>query len=643
MDRIKILAVFFLLLFLAVVVISRAWVCDDAYITFRVVDNFVNGEGLTWNTAERVQVSTHPLWLLLMSGVYLVTREVFYSSMFVSTFISLAAAAMLVFGVARTRLSALLALSILALSNAFVDYATSGLENALTYFILTLFMFFYFGNGGRRVLLLTLIAALGGLNRLDTLLLYAPALLYVLVRRWRCDGARATVGATLVGLLPLFLWEGFSLFYYGFLFPNTAFAKLGAGVPVAELLVQGGYYVLNSLKVDPITLAAIAGAGGAALALRKRGHAPLAVGLVLYLLYVVRIGGDFASGRFLAAPMLVAVGLIARYDWEAFDWRRTLAVFLIAVALGAVAAHPTFRLDAGDLDDIRRDVFIDEHGIADERMWYYLTNSLVQVMRGAPDHLWKSDGLRLRQAGAAVVVDEAIGMVGFYAGPKVHIVDQWALADPLLARLPAWRNARWRIGHFDRVIPDGYLETLRTGENVIADERLAACYDRLSLITRGRLFDRERLIEIWRFNLGRYDHLIDFDAYRYPNMVYVGLDSVSEFKAAGTSPYQPGNVAFYDSGVEVDLGAPVYAAQIELSLDSNDRYQVVYLRDGVRLAAQAVPAAGSPPGLAVYRMDAPRRAWKRGYDAIRVFPVRGDDEYALGHLLLVNAFDRRRK
>jgi arabinofuranosyltransferase len=48
----------------------RAWLCDDAYITFRTVDNFIHGYGLTWNVAERVQAYTHPLWMLLLSGVY---------------------------------------------------------------------------------------------------------------------------------------------------------------------------------------------------------------------------------------------------------------------------------------------------------------------------------------------------------------------------------------------------------------------------------------------------------------------------------------------------------------------------------------------------------------------------------------------
>jgi hypothetical protein len=40
------------LLLVAVVLIRTAWICDDAYITFRTIDNFLHGFGLRWNVAE---------------------------------------------------------------------------------------------------------------------------------------------------------------------------------------------------------------------------------------------------------------------------------------------------------------------------------------------------------------------------------------------------------------------------------------------------------------------------------------------------------------------------------------------------------------------------------------------------------------
>ena len=92
--------------------------------------------------------------------------------------------------------------------------------------------------------------------------------------------------------------------------PNTAYAKLATGIPSLELARQGGLYLLNSLRWDPLTLAVIVAAVLWAVAARRVAAIAVALGIVLYLLYVVRIGGDFMSGRFLTLPLLAAVGLL---------------------------------------------------------------------------------------------------------------------------------------------------------------------------------------------------------------------------------------------------------------------------------------------------------------------------------------------
>lgn len=62
-------------LFSQIVVFS--WLSDDAFITMRSVDNLIHGFGPTWNIGERVQSFTHPLWMLLLTLVYmLVPNEV---------------------------------------------------------------------------------------------------------------------------------------------------------------------------------------------------------------------------------------------------------------------------------------------------------------------------------------------------------------------------------------------------------------------------------------------------------------------------------------------------------------------------------------------------------------------------------------
>jgi hypothetical protein len=67
-------------LVLLLLVVRNAWVTEDAYITLRTVDNWVSGHGLRWNVDERVQGYTHPLWMGLLSAVYALTREAFFST-----------------------------------------------------------------------------------------------------------------------------------------------------------------------------------------------------------------------------------------------------------------------------------------------------------------------------------------------------------------------------------------------------------------------------------------------------------------------------------------------------------------------------------------------------------------------------------
>jgi len=88
-DRIRILAIAGALVIFGASVLKLAWVCDDAFITFRTIDNFVNGYGLRWNIAERVQTFTHPLWLMVLTPVYAVFGHVFYAVIGVSLVLGL--------------------------------------------------------------------------------------------------------------------------------------------------------------------------------------------------------------------------------------------------------------------------------------------------------------------------------------------------------------------------------------------------------------------------------------------------------------------------------------------------------------------------------------------------------------------------
>lgn len=526
-----------------VALVGSAWIHEDAYITFRVIDNFLDGHGLRWNLAERVQVYTHPLWLFVLLPWIALTGEYYFTTLALTVGLSLVTFYLVVFRAGVSVQVGSLAAFALLLSKAYMDYATTGLEDSLTRLLLVGFVLLWSqsissesissespagprpSNPARHVLGLSLLAALTTLNRPDTLLLFVPALGYLAIRTarqhsdrsiwqstWRSTWRPSARFAALValGFLPLALWGFFAFFYYGFPFPNTAYAKLGMGVPRPWLLIQSGFFLVNSLLRDPITLAVILGAGAVAVARRHPAATPLAAGSLLYLAYVVWIGGGYMSGRLLSAPFFLAVLALAQYPLGR-GWRHRpyVALLVIAVALVPRIYLPFILSEGGRLD---------AHGIGDERRLYYpFTGFLVGLGQSRwPDHFFRDEGEAAKD-GPPVQVAGTVGMFGFFAGPDVHVVDWHGLTEPLLARLPAiitgpWVNAHptnWRPGHGWRPIPAGYLESLESGENCIEDPSLALYYQKLHRVTRGDLWSWERLQTAWRLNLGRFDPLRD--------------------------------------------------------------------------------------------------------------------------------------
>ena len=311
-----------------IAVVRTAWMCDDAYITLRTVDNFVSGFGPRWNVAERVQTYTHPLWMFVLALPYYVTREAYFTPLVVSMLASLAAMWLLVTRIAVSSATAIIGASVLIFSRAFVEFSTSGLENPLTHLLLAIFFVLYWHpERAHRLTHLWIVVSLIMVNRLDAGLLVLPAML---VRTYQV-GWRPGVKAVAIGVVPLVTWELFSIIYYGFPFPNTAYAKLSNGVPPGELASQGIAFLLNSAANDPLTLLAMGTFVSVALASYPRVSWPLALGVVLYVVYVVRVGGDFMSGRFLTAPLFSAVALFARLQ---VPWTSSFTAVVTAAIFG---------------------------------------------------------------------------------------------------------------------------------------------------------------------------------------------------------------------------------------------------------------------------------------------------------------------
>jgi arabinofuranosyltransferase len=497
----QIIYLFVFVIFL--IMVRTAWVADDAFLTMRTVDNFVNGYGLRWNILERVQIYTHPLWMFLLSGFYYFIRDPFI--VFYGLTLLLSLVTIYLFGVkfATSPAKAVLGFSILIFSKAFIDYSTSGLENPLTHLLILIFLYIFLEKDHdlKTGFWLFFIASLVAFNRMDTFLILIPALAWILYEN---RNIKMLVYAAL-GFLPFIFWELFSLLYYGFPFPNTAYAKLGTGISSLLLLQQGIRYAIDSIQRDPVTLFVIV--LGILLALRSRNINIIlaAMGIVLYFVYVIKIGGDFMSGRYFSVLLLAASVLILKMTDMNFS-RTNLAMLGLTVVLGLSASNPDLR------NHITKHVDVRNYGITDERVVYFRTLALINLdwKTRRPNHIWVQQGLEHKAKGRVLSIGPANGLFAFYAGPNLHVVDTHGLGDPLLARLPAYHTSNFIIGHFFRAVPEGYWKYKRSFGDQIKDKNLREYYQKLSILIHSKkLFSKERLLTIWRFNTGYYDYLLN--------------------------------------------------------------------------------------------------------------------------------------
>jgi arabinofuranosyltransferase len=496
----------FLAMLFGVVLLRSAWITEDAYITLRTVANFINGYGLTWNIAERVQAYTHPLWMLALSALYFFTHEAFYTTLVLSLACSLGAFILVAKMAPRLNLATIAGLCVLLFSKAFIDFSTSGLENPATHLLLAAFLLIFLGQEGsfeaKKIFWLSFLAGLATLNRMDTALFFAPAIIYILIRQrsW------STLKWMLIGFLPFILWELFSILYYGFPFPNTAYAKLGNDLSRIDLLEMGYLYFMNSLHWDPISLPIIGTAMWLAFTSGSWREKTVSLGVGLYLLYVLWIGADYMSGRFFSAALLVAVVLFNR-RFSSVSLAGGIIVLAFVFTFGFISPTPTLTsIDDASFSTGRTDI----NGIADERSFYYQPSSLLydKAKTIEPYHDWVFKGLQLKADGTRVQPLLNIGFTGYFAGPSVYIIDRLALADPLLAHLPPIPKTTVVMGHFERAIPDGYFQSVKYNENRLTDPNLALYYDKIRLLTRAPLFSWDRLAAIWFMNTGQYDYLL---------------------------------------------------------------------------------------------------------------------------------------
>ncbi|TGK01148.1 hypothetical protein EHQ53_14320 [Leptospira langatensis] len=478
----------------------NAWLSDDSFISFRVLDHFVNGFGLRWNIAERVQAFTNPLLVLLLSPFYYSYQNIVFWSFFSSFCFGLTTLYFLR-KMAASSVAYWIGIGFLFSSRSFVDYSYSGLENSLNYLIEASFFYLYFKKeedpNSSKLPTLVLLASLGLVSRIDFLLIFLLPLIFLFVKEWKERRINPTFFfRLLISASPAILWFLFSAVYYGSLLPNTYYSKTNVADSLFHTLRQGSRYYFYEFKWDPIVFLFLPTVLLLRSILKKKvTYYWAALGFSLpYLIYILFVGGDFMAGRFFTYVILLFGIAIVRTESLGKKEIYLLSSILIIynIALSSTPIH-TIRQQAK-----QNPWLLGREEIADEKLWYYPATGLSWYK--------KSDSILSNLAKKKpffppsqenVFIKYNTGVIGFFL-PTEYIIDIVALGDPLLARI----KGKGRVGHKIRHLPLGYFESVGSGENRISDPQLKEYYDSIILLTRGDLLDERRWGAFWEFQFG---------------------------------------------------------------------------------------------------------------------------------------------
>ena len=221
------------------------------------------------------------------------------------------------------------------------------------------------------------------------------------------------------------------------------------------------------------------------------------------------------GGRLFSTPFVLAVAMLAlnvRLRW----WRTAALWFALTIGLGLHRGWMVWQVHPHA--EVRK---LSQHA------WMYPVTGWMSGQRRVDfsNLPWAAQGLQARSEKHQAVAKCAVGLYGFNAGATLRIIDPLAITDGFLSRLPSKKPAY--PGHYERAFPEGYLETVVSGQNQLRDPALKQLYDQTQLLARAPLLDSARLQAMWELNTGG-DRALVAQAKYDPNATFApGLTKTS--------------------------------------------------------------------------------------------------------------------
>lgn len=350
------------------------FVSEDAFISFRFAKHLANGNGLTWNIGEPpVEGFTNFLWVIMSAGAAKLGVEL---PLFVQVLGMLSSLLILIYAYRFARrlldlehVYSLIPCILLAVSGPFAAWAISGMETNFFGLMILMgcyHMAYYWRFDSRKDLFLCFAALLlATLTRLEGLIIFSIVLglsLVLSIGQLK-KSIRDFAFPVLLYLFPFLGYFAWRINYFGFLLPNTYYAKTGGG-PHQYLrgAIYSGYFLVNfvilPLIIIPLLYSWEKGFPTVELNNRFRtvvAHVRAHVGVymcalvpIIYTLYIVYIGGDkMAMYRFFVPvlPFIYLIfGLITRDLFILISdspRKRNIAILLLIFAAAVTMLHST--------------------------------------------------------------------------------------------------------------------------------------------------------------------------------------------------------------------------------------------------------------------------------------------------------------
>jgi hypothetical protein len=349
---------------------------DDAYISFRYARNLSDGLGPVWNPGQHVEGYTNFAWVGVLAGLHKLGADIVFSARWLGFGLA-ALASLLTYVLARDfidddtgRIAGLAAALLLAASGAWGLWATAGLEVPMFgVLVLSAVLLHLRERDWRWPPVSGLVWGFAALTRPDAAVLIAVSGAFKLGETVIAIRSRDTVHHNINAareLVWLVIWVAeFAAIYapyfawrydtYGWLLPNTYYAKVGHGLDQYD---RGIRYVASALESYGGWLLLLVPLAIATAPIRRVPAAYVFTLIAAWIAYICFVGGDSLLLFRFVAPVLPLCYALVTASVAAFVAgmpprgerpRWLLQAVTLAVAAGALAftLHPSAANDAG--------------------------------------------------------------------------------------------------------------------------------------------------------------------------------------------------------------------------------------------------------------------------------------------------------